>query len=119
MGTKWNHEFFESSFDLVKLLCVFFLPDSSDKAQLLSALDLAYTNVELEEERLRKADQETREDEKIQLEGLFTNEVKKLPEFTLFVNAVNILIANKFKGRLFKYQILGLLNNAFERVIQT
>jgi hypothetical protein len=119
MGSKWNNEFFESSFDLVKLLCVFFLPDSSDKAQLLSALDLAYTDVALEEERLRKADQETRENEQIQLEGSFTNEVKRLPEFTPFVNAVNILIANKFKGKLFKYQILGLLNNAFERVIQT
>jgi hypothetical protein len=115
MPSRWENEFFVSSFDLVKLLCKTFLPDSEDKTTLLSLLETQYEDAELKQRKAEEAAGKKLEYDARILEHLFVSEVTKLAEFGPFVNAVNRLISSeKFDRKIYKQQSINLLRRALE-----
>jgi hypothetical protein len=95
LGNRWKILCFDSSFDLVILLCRHFLPDGPERDALQHNLEKAYNGAVAAETSRRSQSREKEITENAQRKDTFIKTVGDLNEFKAFKEAVQTVIGDK------------------------
>jgi hypothetical protein len=109
---------FESSFELMVILCQKFLPDGKDKQRVVQSLTQSHMETMQIKKQEAVKERERIEGERVELKALFKQKIATLAAFGIFTNSVKQLLdMGEFRGKLSTYEFMRLIEQALQESI--